>query len=311
MKALITSTAALAALFSGVLSAADPQLLNLVMPDAKVMADVNVMQAKMSPFGQYVLMQVEPQQLSQIDALTGFDPTRDVNELLVAGTGTAKHSGLALASGNFNVAAITAVIAKQKVATETYANITIYENQQKESGLAFLSSSIAVAGDVANVKAAIDRLSAPSILPASLMVEIGQLSAANDAWALTTVPPSTLNPSAAASALPGLGNGAGSALGSVQSASIGVKFGTNVVMTGQAQADTAQNATAIAGLIQFLVNMAQMKAADEPQVQALAKALTVTASGTTVNIALTLPADQFQQLLKPDATAHHHAHGAQ
>jgi len=38
-----------------VLSAADPQLLNLVMPDVKVMADINVEQAKTSPFGQFVL----------------------------------------------------------------------------------------------------------------------------------------------------------------------------------------------------------------------------------------------------------------
>jgi hypothetical protein len=311
MKALVTSTAALAALFSGVLSAADPQLLNLVMPDVKVMADVNVEQAKSSPFGQYVLSQVETQQLAQIAVLTGFDPSKDVNELLVAGNGAAQHSGLALALGNFNVATITAVIATQKVVTETYNGITIYENTQKEAGLAFLSGSIAAAGDLTNLKAAIDRVAAPSILPASLLTEIGQLSAANDAWALTTVPPSSLKPSAAAVAIPGLGNGADSALGTVQSASAGIKFGANVVMTAQAQADTAQNATAIAGLIQFLVNMAQLKAGDQPQVQALAKALTVNANGATVNLSLTLPSEQFQELVHPKAAAHHHARAEQ
>jgi len=70
--------------------------------------------------------------------------------------------------------------------TETYGGITIFEDPKKEGGLAFLSNSIAAAGDLTNVKAAIDRVSAPSILPASLLGEIGQLSAANDAWALTT-----------------------------------------------------------------------------------------------------------------------------
>jgi hypothetical protein len=311
MKAIITSTAALAALFSGVLSAADPQLLNLVMPDVKVMADINVEQAKMSPFGQYVLTQVETQQLTQIAALTGFDPTKDVNELLVAGNGAAQHSGLALALGNFNVASITKVIALQKVVTETYHDVTIFENTQKEAGLAFLGTSIAVAGDLVNVKAAIDRVSAPSILPASLITEIGQLSAANDAWALTTVSPSSLKQSATAIGVPGLGNGGDNVLGTVQSASGGIKFGTNVVLTAQAQADTAQNATAAAGLIQFVVNMAQLKAADEPQVQALAKALTVSASGATVNISLTMPSEQFQELVHPKAAAHHHANARQ
>jgi len=304
MKALLTSTAALAALFSGVLSAADPQLLNLVMPDVKAMADINVAQAKTSPFGQYVMTQVETQQLAQIAALTGFDPTKDVDELLVAGNGAAQHSGLALALGNFNVTAISALIATQKVVTETYHGVTIFEDPKKEGGLAFLSGSIAAAGDLTNVKAAIDRVSSPSTLPASLLVEIGQLSAANDAWALTTVPPSSLKSLGDAPAVPGAGN----MLAMVQSASVGLKFGANVVLTGQAQADTAQNATAAAGLIQFLVNMAQMKAADEPQVQALAKALTVSANGATVNISLTLPSEQFQELLHPKAAAHHHAH---
>ena len=311
MKALIASTAALAALFSGVLSAADPQLLNLVMPDVKVMADINVEQAKTSPFGQFVLAQVQPQQLMQIAALTGFDPSKDVNELLVAGNGAAQHSGLALVLGNFNVTAISALIATQKMVTETYGGITIFEDPKKEGGLAFLSNSIAAAGDLTNVKAAIDRVSAPSILPASLLGEIGQLSAANDAWALTTVPPSSLKQAAAAPAIPGLGNGAENVLGTVQSASAGVKFGTNVVMTAQAQADTAQNATAIAGLIQLLVNMAQLKAAEQPQVQALVKALTVSATGATINISLTLPSTQFQELLQPKAGAHHHARAGQ
>jgi len=307
MKALLTSTTALAALFSGVLSAADPQLLNLVMPDVKVMADINVAQAKTSPFGQYVLAQVETQQLQQMSTLAGFDPTKDVSELLVAGNGVAEH-GLALAAGNFKVDTITGFVALQKMPTEVYRGITILEDPKKHGGLAFLSGSLAAAGDVASVKAAIDRLSSPSILPASLMVQIGQLSAANDAWALTTVPPSSLKPPSGAPAVPGVGNAGQNVLGNVLSASGGVKFGTNVVFTAQAQADTAQNAAAMTNLIQFMVNMAQMQAAQEPQVQALAKALTVNANGATVSLSLSLPSTQFQELLQGKGQAHHTAH---
>ena len=307
MKAQIASLAALTGLFCGALSAADQQLLNLVMPDAKVMADINVAQAKNSPFGQYVLAQAETKDLTELAALTGFDPTKDVNELLVAGTG-AQHSGLALALGNFSVASITGAISQQgKVTTETYGGVTIYEDPKQEGGLAFLNSSTAVAGDVASVKAAIDRLSAPSILPASLMTEIGRLSAANDAWVLTTVPPSSLKPSASAPSVPGVGNGAQNAFHAVQSASAGIKFGANVVLTVVAQADNAQDAASIVQLIQFFVNMAQLKAADEPQVQALAKALAVSASGATVNVLLSLPSAQFQELVQPKAAAHHRA----
>ena len=50
-------TAFLAAFFSSAvfLSAADPTLLNMIMPDAKVVAGVNVSKAETSPFGQFVL----------------------------------------------------------------------------------------------------------------------------------------------------------------------------------------------------------------------------------------------------------------
>ena len=111
MKAQIL-TATLFTAFSGALSAADPQLLNLVMPDAKVLAGVNVEQAKGTQFGQYVLNQLQTQDahMQQLVALTGFDPRRDVRELLVASDGVpGGKTGLALAKGNFDVAKITAV----------------------------------------------------------------------------------------------------------------------------------------------------------------------------------------------------------
>src|SRR5215475_3596731 len=67
--------------------AADSQLVNLLPADAKVIAGVNVAQAKGSPFGQYVLSQVQLDNkgLKDLTLQTGFDPTRDVNELLAAG----------------------------------------------------------------------------------------------------------------------------------------------------------------------------------------------------------------------------------
>src|SRR5215831_2143011 len=103
MKAQLLS-ATLFTAFTGVLSAADPQLLNLVMPDAKVIAGVNVEQAKGTQFGQFVLNQIQTQDsdLQKLATLTGFDPRRDVRELLVASNGVPK-TGLALAKGQFDV----------------------------------------------------------------------------------------------------------------------------------------------------------------------------------------------------------------
>src|SRR5208283_2720675 len=104
MKATLRSSATLVMVFAGTLPAADSHLVNLVMPDATVIADVNVAQAKTTPFGQYVLTLIAPhdQQLQAMSVLTGFDPRQDVNELLVATNGGAGSKiGIVLASGTF------------------------------------------------------------------------------------------------------------------------------------------------------------------------------------------------------------------
>jgi len=271
-----------------------------------VMAGVNVTQAKTSPFGQYVLsqMQTGDTKMQELTTLTGFDPRQDVNELLLASNltqnaGKGQNTGLALATGTFNTATIMAFATQQGAVSETYKNVTILEDPKQTHGVAFLSGSLVAAGDIGSVKAAIDRQASPSILPAGLAVQVKQLSETEDAWALTTVPPSSLKPPSTAPAVPGVGNGAQNALGTIQSASGGVKFGSNVVLTVQAQTDTAQNATTVAGMLQFLANMAQLQTAKNPQAAALAQAVTVSASGSTVSITLTLPEDQFQQLVTP------------
>src|SRR5436190_14543806 len=165
MNARFLTTATLTAVFAGLLpaTAADPQLLNLVMPDAKVLAGVNVDQAKSSPFGQYVLsqMQLHDNHLTELTSATGFDPTRDVHELLVASSGGAgQQTGLVLARGNFDPARINALALSKGAASEVYNGVTILEDPKQQSGFAFLNATIVAAGDVANVKAAIDRQTA-------------------------------------------------------------------------------------------------------------------------------------------------------
>src|SRR5437870_5528864 len=177
MKPRILTATAVVMVLSGFAPAraADQQLLNLLMPDAKVVAGVNVDQAKTSPFGQYVLLQMQSQDqhMRELATQTGFDPTRDVHELLVASSGApGKETGMALARGNFNIAGVTGAAAQQGAFTETYGGATIVEDPKRTIGIAFLSSSLAVAGDLANVKAAIDRQASPSILPATLLTQI-------------------------------------------------------------------------------------------------------------------------------------------
>jgi hypothetical protein len=297
MKAQIL-TATLFTAFSGALSAADPQLLTLVMPDAKVLAGVNVEQAKGTQFGQYVLnqMQTHDAELLQLVALTGFDPRRDVRELLVASDGVpGGKSGLALARGNFDTAKILAAASLHGVVTNVYNGVTILEEPKKQgAGIAFLDATTVAAGDIDNVKGAIDRLKTPQPLPAEVTVKVNQWSNSQDAWGITTVPPVSMAPPNKAGAPNPLAN-AGQ---NVQAAAGGVKFGAQVVFSGEARCDTAQNATTLGDVVKLLINIAQMQSGLDPNAAALVKSVTVTTSGDVVKVVASLPQDVFQQMLQ-------------
>jgi hypothetical protein len=298
MKAQIL-TATLFTAFSGVLPAADPTLLNLVMPDAKVLAGVNVQQAKGTLFGQYVLneLQSHDAEMQKLVTLTGFDPRRDVIELLVASDGVpGGKTGLALAKGTFDVAKITAAATLEGVKSEVYGGVTILEEPKKQlAGIAFLDGSTVVAGDIASVKGAIDRLKTPQPLPTAVTNQVSHWST-QDAWGITTVPPASLAPPAKA----GTQNNPMANIGqNVQSAGGGVKFGAQVMFTGTAECDTAQNATTLGDMVKLLINMAQMQSGQDPTAATLIKSVTVAASGTSVTVTASLPEDVFQGLLQP------------
>lgn len=273
------------------------------MPDAKVLAGVNVVSAKNSPFGQFVLSQMAPQnqELQRMAALTGFDPTQDLIELLAASNGVpGSHAGIALATGTFNTSGIMSAATTAGATIQTYNGVDIIVDPHAKvpAGIAFLGSTIAIAGDLTNVKAAIDRQSTPSKIDGGLAETAKNLSRDQDAWVVSIVgPPALMIPKTAPTA-PGAPAGAlpATALQQIVSGNGGVKFGANVVVTAQAQADNAQDATNLAGMLQLLANMAQLQADKNPQAAALAKNLTVSTSGVNVNVTFTLPEDQLQKL---------------
>ena len=307
MKAQIL-TATLFTAFSGALSAADHDLLNLVMPDAKVLAGVNVDQAKGTPFGQYILNQIQTNDadMQKLTTLTGFDPRRDVRELLVASDGTpGSKTGLAVAKGNFDVGKITAAGMLQGVVTELYNGVTILEDpKSQEHGIAFPDGNTVIAGDLASVKGAIDRLKSPQPLPAAVIGKVNQWSnpqgnnPAQDAWFVTTVAPSSLAP------VPKNGTGNNPMQGAFQNvlqAAGGVKFGAQVVFSGEATSDTAEHANTLSDVIKLLINIAQMQTGTDPTAAALVKSVTVTPVDKVVTVTANLPQDVFQQMLQSGA----------
>lgn len=294
---------------SVVLQAADPQLLNMVPPDAKVLAGVNVDQARSSPLGQFLLasMPTDPS-LLQFIAVSGFDPRRDLHEILVAATAPDKSAAhLFLAKGSFNVERLLSMVPKTQPLTEQLYNGTrIFTHGKEAAGtgmaamfFAFPDSNTAVAGDLASVQGALDRRGQSSTLDASLIQRIATLSSTLDAWALSALPFSSLSPMGVSPAGPNSKSLMSSELlNKIQQTSGGIKFGDQVHLIGEAVTGDAKDATALGDVIKFLVMMVQNQApAEAAPAVALIKNLNVVADGTTLRMDLAIAESQIETLI--------------
>ncbi|HWC95986.1 MAG TPA: hypothetical protein VG456_04535 [Candidatus Sulfopaludibacter sp.] len=283
-------------LLAATASAADKRLLNLVMPDVKVLAGVNVRGAAGSPLGRYVLGLVmeRNQQFQQASKDFGVDP-RSVREFLVASNSAPKYdTGIALARGSFHPSDVIAKAVDHGAVTETYKTVTIITDAKSALGLAFLNANILITGDMAGVKAAIDRAPAPWSMPAPLSARIAQLSAAEDAWLLSTVPASNLMPAKSAGS-------AQNVLQNVQRLSAGVKFGKVATVSALAQADTAETAQLLGNTLKLMMNL--ISAQTKQLAPESAQSLVVDPQGNQLNLSFHLTDAEFRKLYQMVAGA--------
>ena len=310
MKKMALLTAALL-IGSAALFGADPQLLNMAPPDAQMFAGINVEQAKTSQFGQFLLTNLPiDASFEEFIHSTGFDPRTDLREILIVtngapapSAGKTAMSGLIMAKGTFNIPQILTTAGKDKAAVvSTYAGVQMVTmGSGHEQALGLIDGSTVVAGDVDIVKAALDRRSQSNPIAAAVMARINQLSTTEDAWSISTA-------NFGALPLPGSGANSGSAvLQSIQQASGGVKFGTQVQLDAQAVTGTAQDATSLGDVVKLVAQMVQMHSSTNPmpgQITDLLKSLSVSTDQNILKISLTLPEDQLESLFKM-AEAHH------
>ncbi len=182
--------------FSAVACAADSSLLNLVMPDARVLVGVNVERILSSQIGKEIGAQIQHKapDLQQILQKTGFDPTHDLQEVLIATTGKGQNGPtLFLIRGSFDAAKLIAAAASAGHTPQTYEGVQIMDSpSQSKSAFAFLDGNIAVGGDLDQVKAAIRRRTHQTALSAELVSQVSSLSDRYDLWVISMAPLSEL-----------------------------------------------------------------------------------------------------------------------
>jgi hypothetical protein len=307
------TTVLLGFILCGSAFAADSQLMNLVMPDARVLAGVNVTTAENSALGQFLLAKLGliggvPQDFI---TATGFNPLQDVSEILAATAADPSHfSGLVMARGTFPVDKLGGLLAgKTNWQVTMYGGATLVSStnpkQKAAHAVAFLGNSIAVAGDLASVKAAIDRSAGANSIDPALALTVNQLSGSQDEWVASAASVGSILPSSVTQSAPATGPAAGimPLLTSIQAFNGGVKFGDNVAITGQLTASSPQNATALNAVIKLgmmLASSAGTSKGGNPQIASalqFLQSLQVAVDGSAVNLSLSVPESQIESMV--------------
>jgi hypothetical protein len=292
--------------------AADSQLMNLVMPDAKILAGVNVTSAENSPLGRFILLKVGVIPQDFVNA-TGFNPLQDVTEILAATAADPSNlTGLVLARGTFPVDKIAAKLAAKTGSWQvaTYGGATLFNttnpNGKTVLAVAFLGDSIAIAGDVASVTAAIDRSTGSNSIDPALTVTVNQLSATEDEWLASTASVGSLLPASAGTAAPAPANPLATVLPllkNIQSFNGGIKFGDVVALTGEVVTTSPQNAAALNAVFKLGVMLAGSAGGANTAGNQLAsamqflQALQITTNGSAVDLSLSIPEAQIEALV--------------
>jgi hypothetical protein len=289
--------------------AADPALLKLVMPDAKVIAGIQVDQTKNSLFGQYILshMQVDDAGFKTLIAQTGFDPRRDVREIMIASnweSNSAASRWLVMARGAFDLGKIALAAQGSGITTSNFqgVNILIHSSSAKpevENAIAFFDSTYAVMGDLPSVKAAIERQKSAAAPSNQLLSKVNDLASKNDFWFVTLVPVSEF---AGAMPDPNLsGAMKGNLLAAINEASGGIRFGNTVNISAEAITRSEKDAQALVDVVKFVAGMVQLNRQNNPaagQVATLLDTLDCKTAGNVTNISLAIPEQQLEQMLE-------------
>jgi hypothetical protein len=289
---------------------ADTALLNLIMPEARMVAGMDVERARDSYLGRKLLEQMDmtkDAEFAKFVAMTGFDPRRDLREVMIAApdADTKNAPALILVRGVFDTGRINGFMKVAGIApAETLGGVDFYmkADGKQDMGFAVIDGSLALAGNKEAVRAALKRRAgAGSALAAATFAKVQSLSRTNDIWAVTSIPVAELS-----GAMPGGNAGpagmmGGDAFKGIEHAAMGIRFGAEFMdLTAETVSKTEKDATSIADVVRFLSTMIQMNR-EKPEVKPFASALDamkLTTDARTTTLTISLPMAEMEKMFK-------------
>lgn len=268
-------------------AAADSSLLGLAPADSEALIGINVRQILASDFGKMVMAQATGTGHPEVKAFAdqgGFDPMHDLDEILIAAPAKQNPNALFLMRGKFDAAKLSQLAAMGGMKGADYHGVQIMVRAGQQGGfsaVAVMDPSLIVGGDEAGVRAFVDRHGKGAGLGAAIAARASEASKTNDIWMVVHAAPSAFSPQGAN---PGA---AGKVMESIEQASLGVKFGTDIVFWVQAVTHTPEDAQGLVSALRFFSGMAANQKGS-PQA-ALLQRLKLDSEGNTARISLTIP----------------------
>jgi hypothetical protein len=182
-------------LFARAILAAGPPLTDYFPPDTKVAFGVRVHNIVASSLARGFAAQAQAAGANWLKLVSqaGFDPLRDLDEVLIASSGEGPNPpAVIVLSGTFDVARLAE-------GAQRYHNVPLLgsgEGSGKDSGavMALLDASTIVAGDAALVRAAIDRREGGPKMDVALAGRIAAARQHYDVWGLGEHPDGFVSP---------------------------------------------------------------------------------------------------------------------
>lgn len=294
------SLCAIAALLPGVAAAADPAMLELIMPDARAVMEVNLDRIAASPIGQAMSTQMKaqvsgfrPVWQDPSTSPVGLDWSRYAQEVIFA-SGAPTTPGkpapsLTIVRGLIDPAWIESLGALRG-AKSNYLGVPILSSSPSGPVVAFLEGSIAVIGQSADVKAAVRRRG-QNTPPSPVLAEgLARYEGQFDIWMVSTGSLNSPAKSPTGSSLKGLDH--------LEAFTGGVRLGPDVELTAEM---TMHNEKDVADMTEELRWFAGVVQTQERTALSL-EDLNFKADGNRISLSLEVPEPQIRAALKQRQT---------
>jgi hypothetical protein len=279
----------------------------LVLPkDARVVMGFDVKRFTASPFYARFAKErgMQPEALRELEEKTGLNPARDVDQIVVAGTGGAgkEAPGLAMVFGRFDTYKLgRALETEGKVVGHNVDGVSVYnfkEDDTKSVAVAFLDEGILLFGPRTEVEATVGsrtRGETPLKKNATLLGLVEKVRPGSTFWMvgdqslLAGMPTSIPAPGASA-------DGATVSLPALKSLTVTGDLDPQVSLSVTGEAADEVAAKNLADVVRGFVALMSLQARQQPELQQLASAVTVATEQTRVLVSARVPYELLDAL---------------